>query len=293
MKCQIEGYGLFNVNWYKDNIKLDSSGHHNFNDNDLIINNPSGNDNGTYNCIVRSGRKIVNSDIDIFVTDQNETENLNNLPALSSRINCIDWYADSEHPNGALIKLNKIGQIIFRHSHESRKEILCRTKRDGAQKKEATMVDVGNPIVLNCNINNIDRNTELKINWNKDGKYFRHFNTIFNKDYSSDDESFNNHSRIVLNPRNGSLIIKSTIASDGGSYECSIYDDALRLSSHKVKLEITEMLKFAPRPTSKHIEMGQIAKIHCKVQGTPTPSVRWIKVIYIISSSGLRGTFHA
>lgn len=45
-----------------------------------------------------------------------------------------------------------------------------------------------------------------------------------------------------------------------------------------MELKIIEQLKFVPQPTSKHLELGQIGKVHCKVQGTPTPQVKWIKV---------------
>lgn len=38
-----------------------------------------------------------------------------------------------------------------------------------------------------------------------------------------------------------------------------------------------EMLKFSPPPVSKKLELGSVAKVHCKAQGTPPPIVHWEK----------------
>lgn len=40
---------------------------------------------------------------------------------------------------------------------------------------------------------------------------------------------------------------------------------------------IVEILKFAPAPVNKKLELGSTAKIHCKAQGTPPPNIRWEK----------------
>lgn len=39
----------------------------------------------------------------------------------------------------------------------------------------------------------------------------------------------------------------------------------------------SEILKFAPPPVNKKLELGSTAKIHCKAQGTPPPTIRWEK----------------
>lgn len=44
------------------------------------------------------------------------------------------------------------------------------------------------------------------------------------------------------------------------------------------ELNVIEKLKFAPPPTSKGLEISSVGKIHCKVQGTPTPQIQWTKV---------------
>lgn len=40
---------------------------------------------------------------------------------------------------------------------------------------------------------------------------------------------------------------------------------------------VVEILKFAPPPVNKKLELGSTAKIHCKAQGTPPPNIRWEK----------------
>lgn len=36
-------------------------------------------------------------------------------------------------------------------------------------------------------------------------------------------------------------------------------------------------MKFSPPPVNKKLELGSLAKVHCKAQGTPPPIVRWEK----------------
>lgn len=86
--------------------------------------------------------------------------------------------------------------------------------------------------------------------------------------------------RITINRKNGSLSIASVISSDHGIYECHtlLHDDDAPISSRKTNLTVIETLKFAPQPTSKNLEMGTVSKVHCKVQGSPTPQVKWTKV---------------
>lgn len=43
-------------------------------------------------------------------------------------------------------------------------------------------------------------------------------------------------------------------------------------------INFVEQLKFSPPPVNKRLELNVSAKIHCKVQGTPTPNVVWYKV---------------
>lgn len=58
-----------------------------------------------------------------------------------------------------------------------------------------------------------------------------------------------------------------------------------------------ETLKFSPPPVNKKLELGSTAKIHCKAQGTPPPTIRWQK--HGVGSEGManhitdmNGTLH-
>lgn len=84
--------------------------------------------------------------------------------------------------------------------------------------------------------------------------------------------------RIIVNPRNATLHFTGLIASDTGLYECHLFNaHASQIAHKRTALRVIEQLRFAPQPTSKNIELGTLAKVHCKVQGTPTPTVRWYK----------------
>lgn len=84
--------------------------------------------------------------------------------------------------------------------------------------------------------------------------------------------------RVLSNTKNGSLTFSPVLSTDSGSYECLVFNDQnVQTSSRKSELKVIEQLKFAPQPTSKNLELGTVAKVHCKVQGTPTPIVKWTK----------------
>lgn len=34
-------------------------------------------------------------------------------------------------------------------------------------------------------------------------------------------------------------------------------------------------MKFNPKPTSRNLELGTLAKVHCRANGTPMPVVKW------------------
>jgi len=87
-----------------------------------------------------------------------------------------------------------------------------------------------------------------------------------------------NLARISINRKNGSLTFTAVISSDHGIYECNTFHENDPISSRKTNLTIIETLKFVPQPTSKNLEMGTLGKVHCKVQGSPTPQVKWSKV---------------
>lgn len=267
---------MVELEWYKDNRILEPTSHFEQNADKLVIWNPTTNDNGSYHCAVRNEKKVVNSEsINVFIDDQNDNQ-------MKERLKCSQWRLNSIPGN--LVKVDKDGKVVSRalRRHDNRMELLCRSKRDGDQRKDSVSVESGNSIVLNCNTRNADQRSGLKASWSKDGKHFREVDIVSEVDVS---DGFGNqgegHSRVHLSNKNGSLIISSTILADHGHYECKIFSQDAVVSSHRVRLDVSEVLKFAPTPTSKHIEVGTTGKIHCKVQGTPTPNVRWIKVMHI------------
>lgn len=276
LKCQITGAGISIITWYKDNIKIKESPKIEISADELNIRHPSVDDSGSYRCVVYNGRKRVESDsIDVSMAnaDDHKRSNL-----------CPNWYVNAI-PAATLLKVSATNNHNVRRvrslADNRAIQILCRSKRDGGAKKDTIKIESGNQVTLNCNMKNVDGSGPLKVNWNKDGKYYRHAIIVDSDDMPEqmDDSINNNHSRVSVSAKNGSLIISAAIPLDGGQYECNVIgSDNTQISSRHMRLDVTEALKFAPPPTSKHVELGTMARVHCKVQGTPTPSVRWIKV---------------
>lgn len=60
---------------------------------------------------------------------------------------------------------------------------------------------------------------------------------------------------------------------------------------------LLEILKFSPPPVSKKLELGTLAKVHCKAQGTPPPIVHWEKEGNVVDGlpnhvTDMNGTLH-
>ncbi|XP_031355728.1 tyrosine-protein kinase-like otk [Photinus pyralis] len=123
--------------------------------------------------------------------------------------------------------------------------------------------------VLTC-LHDVDNASEqyTVVKWKKDGKVLKH-------DY---DEETTSHQRIRAFKQNGTLVIYSTKPSDRGDYVCEITTAGFEpLVSKSATISVIEILKFSPPPVNKKLELGSTAKIHCKAQGTPPPTIRWEK----------------
>lgn len=243
----------------------------------LTIHHPIKSDSGIYKCIAR-----------------------NRIGSIQSRPFKVEFLpTDVNHMQRAVVVCARLERYLADDSTA----LMCRyrknayrsqTKRSANDEPEALQkparkrlnVDEARGATLICDMRHIDRDEQLIVRWKKDGKLIRQ--ASLNGMSTSDSININpmenpllrDDGRLSVNSKNGSLIITSTIPSDTGFYECSISQNGNGISSvNTVELTIIEKLKFSPEPTSsKGLEMGSIGKIHCKVQGTPTPQVQWTKV---------------
>lgn len=283
LRCRVKGNRLHEVRWLKDNqpaeldltIDIFAKSHR------LNIRHPKKNHSGNYKCLARNLVGSVESEpYQIEIYDENHS-------SVRSSLICSDLNKKfKENKNMLLCRRNK-----NRRSHRKRsasdESIQHPEALQKAVRKRANIAE-DDSAVLNCDFKHLDRNSqEISIRWKKDGKLIRQ--SILN-DPNDDATSMNlmenplfrADGRISMHSQNGSLIITSTIPSDGGVYECSVFNgnDNI-LSVQTTELNIIEKLKFSPPPpSSKGLEMGSVGKIHCKVQGTPTPQIRWTKVCF-------------
>lgn len=84
--------------------------------------------------------------------------------------------------------------------------------------------------------------------------------------------------RIRIYKDNGTLIINSTQTQDRGEYICEVVTTGFQpVASNPATISVIEQLRFSPPPVNKKMELGSVAKIHCKAQGTPPPNIHWEK----------------
>lgn len=284
LRCRVNGNRLHEVRWLKDNqpAELDSTIEIFAKSHRLNIRHPKKNHSGNYKCLARNSAGSVESEpyrIEIYDDSHSSVRNSLICADLNTKFN-------ENNKNILLCRRNK-----NRRSHRKRS-----ASDESIQQPEALQKPVrkranvaeDNSAVLNCDFKHLDQHSpEISIRWKKDGKVIRQ--SILNDpndDVASmnliENPLFRADGRISMHSQNGSLIITSTISSDGGVYECSVLKDNDNiLSVQSTELNIIEKLKFSPPPpTSKGLEMSSVGKIHCKVQGTPTPQIRWMKVCF-------------
>lgn len=272
---------MHEVRWLKDNqpAELDSTIEIFAESHRLNIRHPNKNHSGNYKCLARNAVGSVESEpYRIEIHDDNHS-------SVRSSLICADLNTKlNENKNILLCRRNK-----NRRSHRKRSASDESIQHlEALQKPVSKRANVAedDSAVLNCDFKHLDRRSpEINIRWKKDGKLIRQ--SILNDPnddaasmYLMENPLFRADGRISMHSQNGSLIIASTIPSDGGVYECSIFkgNDKI-LTVQTTELNIIEKLKFSPPPpSSKGLEMGSVGKIHCKVQGTPAPQIHWTKV---------------
>ncbi|XP_055311098.1 tyrosine-protein kinase-like otk isoform X2 [Sitodiplosis mosellana] len=268
LKCHVDGSPIDEIRWLKNGKPVNSIG-------PLVIRHPTQSDNADYKCMAR-----------------------NKIGTVVSQPYRVEIHANALQHN--MVHYAVFCEPKITNANHIEKSLLCRYERNGrfhrkrsaseggsqssstTSKRKKISVAEDNSVTINCDVNRLDRKAnQLSVRWKKDGKVIRQ------SDIGSDSfngnpmetPSFRDDGRINMDAKNGSITIASTIPSDAGVYECSILRNGNGVHSvQQTELNIIEKLKFAPPPTSnKGLEIGSVGKIHCKVQGTPTPQIQWTK----------------
>lgn len=294
LACNVNGNHIQQIRWFKDDVELQPLiDRVEFESHKLILKNPDRETDGSYRCTAHNQIGTIRSDLyRLEVDNDNAEENVNRRHY---------GFKCAHHPH------KKTNGDVIDHANKVSTTLLCRGKRSGfAAKRNADepildtlkqggrrqlSVHENRQAVLDCDLKHVDKNGDnVLVKWKRDGKWNRQVklngpasdvadtNIMENPMLRSDDHiSFSN--------KNGSLIIMATVPTDAGVYDCFVYKNSDNpIAVQSTELTIIEDLRFSPKPTSKHMEMGIVGKLHCKVQGTPTPQVRWIKVTFLQSS---------
>ncbi|CAH0547715.1 unnamed protein product [Brassicogethes aeneus] len=146
-------------------------------------------------------------------------------------------------------------------------ELVVTTKPEITSHPVSVTVDENDRSTLTCSFNsNSEGHTVVK--WRKDGKLLKH---------DFDINSMPNQ-RVRVYKHNGTLVIFSTQIQDRGEYVCEVVTSGFgAVVSKPATISVIEQLRFSPPPVNKKMELGSVAKIHCKAQGTPPPNIHWEK----------------
>ncbi|XP_063708457.1 tyrosine-protein kinase-like otk [Culicoides brevitarsis] len=264
LKCHVEGHGDIVISWFKDEEILERSGHIDWQKRHLFIRDATPMENGVYACAAtnEAGSIVSTKNYKLKLKDVKQKKHI------------------LEH----LLAHHK----LFECSPSNPK--LCRGKRDEAH-KPATNIEFlrhphdvvgkeGEHTVLNClfKVTDGSENTQT-VKWRKDGSVIRHAAMRGgNVEANIPDNIYaKEHARIQINKENASLVISSLLPNDAGLYECLVLnEDGSEAVSKAGHLKVIARLKFSPKPTAKTLELNSIGKVHCKAQGTPSPTIRWV-----------------
>lgn len=295
LACNVNGNHIQHIRWFKNDIELQPLDDLiEFESHKLILKNPTHDTDGSYRCTAHNQIGTIRSDLYRL-----EVENDNAEPNVNRR---HYGFKCAHHPH------KKVSSDVIDHANKVSTTLLCRGKRSGfAAKRSADesapdamkqgarrqlSVPENRQAVLSCDLKHVDKNGDnVLVKWKRDGKLVRQVKLNGPASDVADTNIMENpmlrsDEHILLNNKNGSLIITATVPTDAGVYDCFVYKNSdSPMTVQSTELTIIEELKFSPKPTSKHLEIGSVGKLHCKVQGTPTPQVRWIKVTFSKSPS--------
>ncbi|CAG9824276.1 unnamed protein product [Phaedon cochleariae] len=170
---------------------------------------------------------------------------------------------------------------------ESTVELIVTMKPKITKHPSSVTVEENQKSLLHCEFESESRDHTV-IKWRKDGKTLKH-------DF---DDMQSSHQRAKVFKQNGTLVIFNTQASDRGEYVCEVLTTGQKpVFSKPATISVIELLRFVPSPVNKKMELGSIARIHCKAQGTPPPIIHWEKEGVTVENlpshiTDMNGTLH-
>uniref|UniRef100_A0A182MY15 Tyrosine-protein kinase-like otk n=1 Tax=Anopheles dirus TaxID=7168 RepID=A0A182MY15_9DIPT len=308
------------VEWYRNEVKLTKSAHIELQRRKLHIKNASAKDNGVYSCLLVVVSRTDGSRRIALRSSKNYRLKLK--PGSGYGTVHSVTYAATHTGEGKIDCTKNHNLLLCRGKRGDRQlgdEAMAPAQLQLATEGHpfagaapvrivlhpvTTVVNESQPVVFNCGYrvtsNESAAGGGFVLRWRKDGKVIRRWDnmaevtTLPTEDAAGSagatesSSMFRDDARIHVDRTNGSLVFGSVVASDEGSYDCQITNNAsdFLVSSTAAELQIISNLRFTPKPpTSKNLELGSIAKIHCKAQGTPAPTVHWT----VVTESGPSG----
>ncbi|XP_055532558.1 tyrosine-protein kinase-like otk isoform X2 [Wyeomyia smithii] len=305
----------FRIEWYRNNERLTKSAHIDFQRRKLHIKNATAKDNGVYSCRIvrRAATGIPNLQPEAVASVKNYRLKLKATSAVPASWSSVaaatggghradnTYGIDCTKSQNSLLCRGKRGDkpmaAALTASVSSSSFVSALTTAAAAADNLAlplvqivdhpanAVVNESAPAVFNCGFQALPNETAVIVKWRKDGKVIRKWDSGFGDlmdgggDGVTESSMFRDDARIHVDRVNGSLVFNSVIASDEGSYDCQITNNGTEflVTSNTAELQIISNLRFTPKPpTTRNLELGSVAKIHCKAQGTPAPAVHWL-----------------
>ncbi|XP_058827273.1 tyrosine-protein kinase-like otk [Topomyia yanbarensis] len=281
------------IEWYRNNERLTKSAHIDFQRRKLHIKNATSKDNGVYSCLLVHRESTPGHQSEAIPSVKNYRLK---LKATSAGGNSVDTAKiDCTKSENSLLCRGKRGDKPMAAALTAGSPSFLHQQAIGAAAADTVasapvqivehpvnaVVNESAPAIFNCGFQTVPNETAFILKWRKDGKVIRKWDNGATEldDGVTESSMFRDDARIHVDRNNGSLVFNSVIASDEGSYDCQVTNNGSEflVMSNAAELQIISNLRFTPKPpTSKNLELGSVAKIHCKALGTPAPLVHWI-----------------